>query len=61
MKANPSDAEAAALLARAQAHRNLGLVLEKEGRKADAIAALEQAIKLKPDFDDAKKDLRRLR
>src|SRR5262245_10053435 len=35
----------------AQAHRNLGLVLEKEGRKADAVAALEQAVKLKPDFD----------
>jgi tetratricopeptide (TPR) repeat protein len=45
----------------AQAQRNLGLVLEKEGRKADAIAALEQAIKLKPDFEDAKKDLKRLR
>ena len=42
----------------AAAHWRLGLVLEKEGRKPDAIAELEQAVKLKPDFDDAKKDLK---
>lgn len=45
----------------AQAQRNLGLVLEKQGRKAEAIAALEQAVKLRPDFEEAKKDLKRLR
>jgi tetratricopeptide (TPR) repeat protein len=45
----------------AQAHWRLGLVLEKEGRKAEAIAELELATKLRPDFDEAKKDLKRLR
>jgi tetratricopeptide (TPR) repeat protein len=44
-----------------QAHWRLGQVLEKEGRKAEAIAELDQAVKLKPDFDDAKKDLKRLK
>ncbi len=45
----------------AQAHWRLGLALEKQGRKADAIAALEQATRLNPAFEDAKKDLKRLR
>jgi len=45
----------------AQAHWRLGLVLEKQGKKTEAIAAIEQAIKLNPDFDEAKKDLKRLR
>jgi tetratricopeptide (TPR) repeat protein len=43
------------------AHWRLGQVLEKEGRRSDAIAELDHAVKLKPDFDDAKKDLKRLR
>jgi tetratricopeptide (TPR) repeat protein len=45
----------------AHAHWRLGLVLEKEGRRADAVAELEQAVRLKPDLDDARKDLKRLR
>jgi tetratricopeptide (TPR) repeat protein len=44
----------------AAAHWRLALVLEKEGRKADAIAELQTAVKLKPDFEDARKDLKRL-
>jgi tetratricopeptide (TPR) repeat protein len=45
----------------AAAHWRLGLTLEKEGRKPEAIAELEAALKLEPDFDPAKKDLRRLK
>jgi tetratricopeptide (TPR) repeat protein len=45
----------------AQAHWRLGLVLEKQGQKSAAVAELDQAVKLKPDFDEAKKDLKRLR
>jgi len=45
----------------ALAHWRLGLVLEKEGRKADAIAELETATKLDPKFEPAQKDLKRLR
>jgi tetratricopeptide (TPR) repeat protein len=45
----------------AQAHWRLGIVFEKAGKKADAIAEIEQALKLKPDLEDAKKDLKRLR
>ena len=39
----------------------LGLVLEKQGRKADAIAALEAAIRLDPSLEQAKKDLKRIK
>ena len=45
----------------ALAHWRLGLVLEKEGRKADAVAELEMATKLDPKFEPAQKDLKRLR
>jgi tetratricopeptide (TPR) repeat protein len=45
----------------AHAHWRLGLTLEKQGKKAEAIAELEEATRLKPDLEDAKKDLRRLR
>jgi tetratricopeptide (TPR) repeat protein len=45
----------------AHAYWRLALVLEKQGRKPEAIAALETAVKLKPDLDLAKKDLRRLK
>ncbi len=45
----------------AYAHWHLGQVLEKEGRRADALAELEQATKLKPDLEDARKDLVRVR
>ena len=45
----------------AHGHWRLGLTLEKEGKRSDAVSEMEQAIRLKPDFEDAKKDLRRLR
>ena len=46
----------------AHAHWRLGLVIEKQGRKPEARAELEQALALKPDLgDDAKKDLKRLK
>ena len=45
----------------AAAHWRLGLTLEKEGRKPEAIAELEAALKLEPDFEPAKKDLKRLK
>jgi len=43
------------------AHWRLGLIMEKEGRKADAIKELEEALRLQPDFENAKKDLQRLK
>lgn len=43
------------------AHWRLGLVLEKEGRKAEAAAEIETALRLKPDLNEAKKDLKRLK
>ena len=43
------------------AHWRLALILEKEGRKADAIKELEEALRLEPDFENAKKDLKRLK
>ena len=45
----------------AAAHWRLGLILEKEGRKADAIKELEESLRLQPDFENAKKDLKRLK
>jgi len=44
----------------AGAHWSLGLVYEKQGRKQDAKNELETALRLKPDFAPAKKDLKRL-
>jgi tetratricopeptide (TPR) repeat protein len=35
----------------------LGQVLEKEGKKTEAIAELQQALRLQPDFKEAKEDL----
>jgi tetratricopeptide (TPR) repeat protein len=35
-------------------------VLEKQGRKNEAIEALRTALRMKPDLDEAKKDLKRL-
>ena len=43
------------------AHWRLALVLEKQGRKADAIKELEESLRLQPDFENAKKDLKRLK
>jgi tetratricopeptide (TPR) repeat protein len=44
----------------ADAHRVLGLVLEKEGRKAQARAEIQTAVRLRPNFKAAKDDLKRL-
>jgi len=46
---------------KASAHWRLGQVLEKEGRKSDAIAELESSLKIQPDYEPAKKDLKRLK
>lgn len=45
----------------AAARWRLGQVLEKEGKKSEAVAELETAVKLDPKLEDAKKDLKRLR
>lgn len=44
----------------AHAHWRLANVLEKEGRNPEALAELKTALSLKPDLDEAKKDLKRL-
>lgn len=46
---------------RAHAHWRLGLVMEKLGRRPEALAEVQTALRLKPDLDDAKKDLKRLK
>lgn len=43
------------------AHWRLGLILEKQGRKSEAIAEIEIATKLDKKFEPAQKDLKRLR
>jgi tetratricopeptide (TPR) repeat protein len=43
------------------AHWRLGLALEQRGQTAEAIAEIEKALAMKPDNDDAKKDLKRLK
>lgn len=45
----------------ALAHWSLGLVYEKEGRKGEARTELETAVRLKPDFEQAKRDLKRVK
>jgi tetratricopeptide (TPR) repeat protein len=45
----------------ALAHWRLGLILEKEGRRPDAIAEVEIATKLDPKLEAAQKDLKRLK
>jgi tetratricopeptide (TPR) repeat protein len=45
----------------AVAHWRLANVLEKENRKSDAVAELQTALTIQPDFADAKKDLKRLK
>ena len=45
----------------AVAHWRLGLILEKEGKKSEAIAELQTATKLDPKFEHAQKDLNRLK
>ena len=44
----------------ADAHRLLGLVFEKEGRKPEARAEIQTALRLRPNFKAAKDDLKRL-
>jgi tetratricopeptide (TPR) repeat protein len=43
------------------AHWRLGQVMEKQGRKPEAVAELEAALKLEPEFELAQKDLKRLK
>jgi len=45
----------------AGAHWRLGQVLEKEGKKSDAIGEMEEALHLQPDLKPAKEDLNRLK
>lgn len=45
----------------AHAHWRLGLVLEKQGRKAEAISEIDTALRVKPDLKEARKDLSRLK
>jgi len=45
----------------AAAHWRLGLVLEKEGKKPEAIAEMEAALRAEPDFKEATEDLKRLK
>jgi tetratricopeptide (TPR) repeat protein len=45
----------------AAAHWRLGLVLEKEGKKAEAIAEMEESLRAQADFKEAKQDLKRLK
>jgi tetratricopeptide (TPR) repeat protein len=45
----------------ATARWRLGQVLEKQGKRSEAVAEMETAVKLDPKLEDAKKDLKRLR
>jgi tetratricopeptide (TPR) repeat protein len=45
----------------AAVHWSLGLVYEKLGRRADAKSELETAVRLNPDFDPARQDLKRFK
>jgi tetratricopeptide (TPR) repeat protein len=45
---------------KAEAHRLLGLIYEKEGKNDEARAELQTAIKLRPNFKAAKDDLKNL-
>ncbi len=45
----------------AGAHWRLGQIYEKQGKKAEARAEYEQAVKLDPKLEEAKKDLQRIR
>jgi tetratricopeptide (TPR) repeat protein len=43
------------------AHWLLGLILEKQGRKQQAISELETAVQMNPHFKEAKEDLKRVK
>ncbi len=45
----------------AHAHRLLGLILEKQGRRAEAVSELEAAVQMNPRFKAARDDLKRVR
>jgi tetratricopeptide (TPR) repeat protein len=45
----------------AGARWSLALALEKQGNKKEAVGELEAALRLKPDFEPAKRDLKRLK
>jgi len=45
----------------AGAHWRLGQVLEKEGKRTEAIAEIQEAVRLQPDMKPAKEDLNRLK
>ena len=45
----------------AVAHWRLGLILEKQGRTQDSIAELQTATRLDPKFEQAQKDLKRVK
>jgi len=45
----------------AVAHRRLGQLFEKQGRKGDALKEMEQAMRLRPTYPQAQKDIERLR
>jgi tetratricopeptide (TPR) repeat protein len=45
----------------AHAHRLLGLILEKQGRRAEAVSELETAVQMNPRFQAAKEDLKRVK
>ncbi len=45
----------------AGAHWRLGQVLEKEGKKTDAITEMQEAVRLQPDLKQARDDLARLK
>ena len=45
----------------AVAHWRLGLILDKEGKKPEAVSELQTATRLDPKFEQAQKDLKRVK
>lgn len=44
-----------------EAHWRLGQALEQQGKKDEAVHEMEEAVRIRPDLRDARKDLKRLR